>query len=38
MATANIGLNFAPSPGHCFACGYGGKNDPSRFNKYDKID
>ena len=37
-ATANIGLNFAPTPGHCSACGYGGKNDPSRFNKYDKID
>ena len=36
--TANIGLNFAPSPGACSACGYGGKNDPSRFNKYDKID
>lgn len=37
-ATANIGLNFAPSSGDCSACGYGGKNDPSRFNKYDKID
>jgi|JFJP01.1.fsa_nt_gi hypothetical protein len=36
--TANIGLNFAPSSGDCSACGYGGKNDPSRFNKYDKID
>ena len=35
---ANLGLNFAPSSGDCSACGYGGKNDPSRFNKYDKID
>ncbi|MBN8512543.1 MAG: LbtU family siderophore porin [Rickettsiales bacterium] len=37
-ATANIGLNFAPTSTDCSACGYGGKNDPSRFNKYDKID
>jgi hypothetical protein len=34
---AHVGFNLAQSTG-CSACGYGGKNDPFRFNKYKKID
>lgn len=35
--TAHIGFNLISNTG-CSACGYGSKNDPFRFNKYEKID